>query len=157
MKASINTVILSGYIALASAAVAPVTPTDRIQAVCGDLGVMKIDVKGLPDGAALTDIRMCAGHPLGNSRALDPLEGASLVPFDTDTQDSALPDTTSANPLQERACYHAAPYGCSSGCCWKACGDEKKGEWCWTASLGAGRMVVGKDARGPGHVDVAAI
>jgi hypothetical protein len=40
------------------------------------------------------------------------------------------------NIFEKRACSLDAPYGCSleKGRCWKACGDMKKGEWCWTAS-----------------------
>ncbi|KAH7149393.1 hypothetical protein B0J13DRAFT_304629 [Dactylonectria estremocensis] len=135
MKASINTILFFSYTALA--AVASVSPDTRVKSLCGTLGVMEISPKQLPDGVALTDIRMCADHPLGRNRTLDTAEGASLAPMDTDdvaTADIAVVPVE--NTLEERACYKNAPYGCSDGYCWKACGDTAKGEWCWTAGLG---------------------
>ncbi|CZT18116.1 uncharacterized protein RCC_03956 [Ramularia collo-cygni] len=90
---------------------------DTAASECGDLGVLRVD--NIPEGVNATDIRTCEAHPLGSS-------GVS----------------SSANPTglesgDNHKCYTQAPYGCTksgkTGYCWKACGDTKKGEWCWLA------------------------
>ncbi|RAL15125.1 uncharacterized protein BO97DRAFT_403750 [Aspergillus homomorphus CBS 101889] len=35
------------------------------KAECGSLGVMMIDPAELPEGVTMSDVRMCADHPLG--------------------------------------------------------------------------------------------
>ncbi|KAL4900467.1 hypothetical protein BDW74DRAFT_182799 [Aspergillus multicolor] len=37
------------------------------------------------------------------------------------------------NSGDNKKCYYAAPYGCDNKYCWKSCGQEGKGEWCWLA------------------------
>jgi hypothetical protein len=109
---------------------------------CGNLDVMTVDPADLPAGVAPSDVRKCLDHPLGRNRHV---KGASLAPLDavdasfynstvnTDTSPvEARSDDLGA--LQERSCYKDAPYGCSGGYCWKACGNVNKGEWCWTAA-----------------------
>ncbi|OQD86489.1 hypothetical protein PENANT_c007G03076 [Penicillium antarcticum] len=94
---------------------------------CGDLDVMTVD--------PLTSPR---ASPLATS-------GASLAPFDAvdasfynstvDTDTSPVEARSDGlGALRERACYKDAPYGCSGGYYWKACGNTNKGEWCWTAA-----------------------
>ncbi|KAK1978164.1 hypothetical protein LZ30DRAFT_599756, partial [Colletotrichum cereale] len=51
-------------------------------AICGDLGVLDVDIGQLPEGVSPADLRMCAGHPNGRVRILDPDQGASLAPWD---------------------------------------------------------------------------
>jgi hypothetical protein len=108
---------------------------------CGNLDVMTIDPVDLPAGVALSDVRKCLDHPLGRNRHV---KGASLAPLDAvdasfynsavDTGTSPVePRSDSLGVFEERACYKDAPYGCSGGYCWKACGNINKGEWCWTA------------------------
>lgn len=37
------------------------------------------------------------------------------------------------NPLEARACWNGADYGCNrDGYCWRKCGSA--GEWCWLAA-----------------------
>ncbi|KAI9371050.1 hypothetical protein BJX61DRAFT_512793 [Aspergillus egyptiacus] len=113
---------------------------------CGDLDVMRVNAADLPEGVTPRNVRKCLEHPLGRNRDV---KGASLAPLDA-VDDSFYNSTDSdTSPVEarsdglgtqeERACYHKAPYGCSRGYCWKACGDKEKGEWCWTAeNLGWG-------------------
>ncbi|KAL0564558.1 hypothetical protein V5O48_017487, partial [Marasmius crinis-equi] len=82
---------------------------------CGALGVMAVD------GDA-TDVRKCANHPLGRDR-FDTWE--SLAPIEA--------NETSLTSRAEEKCFYDAPYGCSGGYCWKACGSPGDGKWCWTA------------------------
>ncbi|GFF94794.1 hypothetical protein IFM60648_10499 [Aspergillus lentulus] len=109
---------------------------------CGDLDVMTVDPADLPAGVAPSDVRKCLDHPLGRNRHV---KGASLAPLDAvdasfyngavDTDTSPVEARSNGlGGLQERACYKDAPFGCSGGYCWKACGDTNKGEWCWTAA-----------------------
>ncbi|KAK2592410.1 hypothetical protein QQS21_009893 [Conoideocrella luteorostrata] len=126
---------LLAYAALTMAAATDVSSAAiHAQAVCGDLGVMNIAPENLHADTAASDVRMCAEHPLGRNRSLDPAKGASLAPLENGDK------TVLDNPLNspdKRACYTKAPYGCSGGYCWKSCGN--KGEWCWTAGAwGAG-------------------
>ncbi|CVK85186.1 hypothetical protein FPRO06_07658 [Fusarium proliferatum] len=127
------------YAALASSAATPASPASGAAAICGDLGILNIAPGDLPDGVEPSDLRLCANHPMGRNRTLDPLEGASLAPVEEEDLD---PDTTaapSASLFGERACYYKAPYGCSRGYCWKQCGKSRSGQWCWTASgMGGG-------------------
>ncbi|RAK75437.1 uncharacterized protein BO72DRAFT_382505 [Aspergillus fijiensis CBS 313.89] len=130
------------------------TPRDAEQGdpivECGDLDVMTVDPADLPAGVAPSDVRKCLDHPLGRNRHV---KGASLAPLDAVDvafwQNSTV-DTvtgTGSSPvearsdgldgleaLEKRSCYKDAPYGCSGGYCWKACGNTNKGEWCWTAA-----------------------
>lgn len=103
-------------------------PYKGIEAICGDLGVMDIAPADLPAGVQPSEIRLCADHPMGRDRELDPKKGASLAPVE---DEKVAP---SAKMLFERKCSFGAPYGCSKGFCWKQCG--KGGEWCWAAGAG---------------------
>ncbi|KAL6815292.1 hypothetical protein GGI42DRAFT_362700 [Trichoderma sp. SZMC 28013] len=131
MKTSTTTLL---SIVFAASVVRPdnISPRDLdVQKLCGDLEVMKMDVNQLPPGISLDDVRMCEEHPL-NQDDIDILDGASLA-----SADISQSGGTSALPLYfgiKRACYYAAPYGCTRGYCWKACDDD--GKWCWTASQG---------------------
>ncbi|KAL6786419.1 hypothetical protein J3E68DRAFT_420882 [Trichoderma sp. SZMC 28012] len=122
------------FIVFAASVVRPenISPGDiDPQKLCGDLEVMKMDANQLPSGISLDNVRMCKEHPLTQDD-IDILDGAHLAPADV-SQSSG----TSALPLYfgiKRACYYAAPYGCTRGYCWKACDDD--GKWCWTASQG---------------------
>lgn len=111
---------------------------------CGSLDVMNVDTTDLPAGVTASDVRRCLDHPLGRNRHI---KGASLAPLEavetsfynsTTDIDTSPVDARSdgLGALQEQACYKDAPYGCSGGYCWKACGDKSKGEWCWTAQKG---------------------
>ncbi|RYO75616.1 hypothetical protein DL766_004238 [Monosporascus sp. MC13-8B] len=43
-------------------------------------------------------------------------------------------DSSSPGNVQKRECWHGKSYGCSeSGFCWKKCGGDHTGAWCWTA------------------------
>ncbi|KAI7758661.1 hypothetical protein LZL87_007052 [Fusarium oxysporum] len=75
------------------------------------------------------EVRLCADHPLGCDRELEPEKGASLAPSVKD--EGAL---LVGKRLFERKCSFSAEYDCSKGYCWKQCG--KNGEWCWTAVSG---------------------
>ncbi|EXM14986.1 hypothetical protein RAB80_006732 [Fusarium oxysporum f. sp. vasinfectum] len=72
--------------------------------VCGDLGILQITPENLPDGVEPSDLRLCADHPLGRNRTLDPVEGASLAPL----EEGDIPDTTptgASRLSQKRRCY----------------------------------------------------
>lgn len=102
------------------------------EGICGDLGVMKADPDNLPDNVDITDLRLCADHPMGRNRTV---EGLTPVPVETTT--SAVADT-GLSGIEKRACYFGADKGCSNGYCWKMCGGSD-GAWCWTAeSSGTG-------------------
>ncbi|KAJ9482139.1 hypothetical protein VN97_g11303 [Penicillium thymicola] len=93
---------------------------------CGDLDVMTVDPADLPAGVAPSD-----GASLAPLDAVD----ASFYNSTVDTDTSPVEARSGGlSALQERACYKDAPYGCSGGYCWKACGNTNKGEWCWTAA-----------------------
>ncbi|KAK1993560.1 hypothetical protein LX36DRAFT_615676 [Colletotrichum falcatum] len=140
MKAAMEKLVLLGYTAMAYAAAAPASADAGAAAICGDLGVLSFEGGRLPDGVSPGNVRMCAGHPNGRVRVLDPQQGASLAPMEGGAEggvpsanETALP---SGLPLTERSCYYNAPYGCSGGYCWKTCGDPGDGKWCWTATNG---------------------
>lgn len=78
MKAAIHWSILIA----ASAAATMSHAINEIDAVsiCGELGVMKVNIDELPEGVSLEDVRLCADHPLGRDRSLDPSDGASIPP-----------------------------------------------------------------------------
>ncbi|EMR69625.1 hypothetical protein MGN70_011329 [Eutypa lata] len=43
---------------------------------------------------------------------------------------------STANPhniLGKRDCWHGEKVGCTDGYCWKKCGNDESGTWCWTA------------------------
>ncbi|KAE8324840.1 hypothetical protein BDV39DRAFT_179978 [Aspergillus sergii] len=46
------------------------------EAGCGSLGVMRTDPVELPEGVTMTDVRMCADHPLGPGGYPGPGPGA---------------------------------------------------------------------------------
>ncbi|KAL2809078.1 hypothetical protein BJX63DRAFT_445530 [Aspergillus granulosus] len=87
------------------------------------------DPVDLPAGVAPSDVRKCLDHPLGQNRHV---KGASLAPLDA--VDASFYNSTvdiDTSPMEARsdglgargtASYKDAPYGCSSGYCWKACG-----------------------------------
>ncbi|KAL2838009.1 hypothetical protein BJY01DRAFT_38417 [Aspergillus pseudoustus] len=63
----------------ALAALRPDATPDEVaaaEAECGSLGVMRIDPAELPEGVAMTDVRMCADHPLGPGAYPGPGPGA---------------------------------------------------------------------------------
>ncbi|KAE8154232.1 hypothetical protein BDV25DRAFT_148129 [Aspergillus avenaceus] len=67
--------LLLGISATALAALRPDATPDEVaaaEAECGSLGVMRIDPAELPEGISMSDVRMCADHPLG-SRAIPDL------------------------------------------------------------------------------------
>ncbi|KAK1962959.1 hypothetical protein LZ32DRAFT_600681 [Colletotrichum eremochloae] len=80
MKAPARRLLLLGYTAAVYVAAAPGQGDTRAAIICGDLGVLNIDVSQLPEGVSPSDLRMCAGHPNGRVRILDPQQGVSLVP-----------------------------------------------------------------------------
>lgn len=60
--------LLALFTASALAALRPDATPDELAAAeahCGSLGVMRIDPAELPEGVKMTDVRMCADHPLG--------------------------------------------------------------------------------------------
>ncbi|KAK4222892.1 hypothetical protein QBC38DRAFT_374231 [Podospora fimiseda] len=79
-----------------------------VAASCGSLGVMNVNTSDLPAGVDPNNIRTCADHPVGSAHEV----------------------------LEKRDCEYGAPVGCSGGYCWKQCGDEGSGQWCWTANNG---------------------
>ncbi|UNI15481.1 hypothetical protein JDV02_002011 [Purpureocillium takamizusanense] len=83
------------------------SPTDHS---CGKLGVMTVDRSKLPLNVDPNNIRECADHPEGGSKA------------------------SRRDPEAAAECWFGKPSGCSSGYCFKTCGNG--GEWCWTASNG---------------------
>ncbi|KAK2053539.1 hypothetical protein LY76DRAFT_524384, partial [Colletotrichum caudatum] len=93
--------------------------------------LLQVDGAQLPEGVSPSDLRMCAGHPNGEVRILDPQLGASLAPVEAGAE-GGVPSANETTlllsiPLGGRAYYSAEPYGCSGGYCWKACGQL--GEW----------------------------
>ncbi|OAA70175.1 hypothetical protein LEL_09991 [Akanthomyces lecanii RCEF 1005] len=114
---------------IVTAALLPANVLSQLSAeeICGDLGVLTITAEELSKVDDKGALRMCADHPLGRNRTLDVTGGASLAPW------SEGESASDNNPLQSRACKREAPYGCADGYCWKACGDKRKGYWCWTA------------------------
>lgn len=139
MKTSFATLVLVSYATLIAALEARSVAGDRASALCANLdGVLDLGEKRLPAGVEASDLRLCSGHPNGLNINFDPAQGASLAPWQAVGGPKAV-DTNvvarseDANGIFARACYTAAPYGCSGGYCWKQCGDTKKGEWCWTA------------------------
>ncbi|KAJ4137212.1 hypothetical protein NW768_002794 [Fusarium equiseti] len=106
---NVNAFLLAlAYAAMASSAATPVSP--GAAAVCGDLGILNIAPGDLPEGVEPSELRLCADHPMGRNRTLDPAEGASLAPM-TEEEDLE-PDTTpaaGASLFEERACYYKAP------------------------------------------------
>ncbi|RDW64485.1 uncharacterized protein DSM5745_09896 [Aspergillus mulundensis] len=113
-------------------AAAPIT-----SASCGDLGVMSIPKDPNTDP---TTYRQCAEHPLRRrpnprSSSVDAESAVRIA-----SMKASLTLANDANGSENQKCYYAAPYGCDSNYCWKACGKEGKGEWCWVAQ---------KDGNGP--------
>ncbi|UKZ76246.1 hypothetical protein TrVFT333_003945 [Trichoderma virens FT-333] len=103
------------------------------ESICGELGVMSFNASELPDHVSPDNIRLCAKHPHGRNRTLDPFKGASLPPaYASKHGPASNASMPLVHHLGERSCYFAAPYGCSRGGCWKVC-DEETGKWCWAA------------------------
>ncbi|KAF3915548.1 hypothetical protein ABW21_db0204797 [Orbilia brochopaga] len=106
-------------------------------AECGSLGVL--DASNLPAGTDLSLVRKCAGHPNGRDRDL---ANASMPPMDGEimkrSQNEVLTPLSVRSVLTGQTtqkCYYGAPYGCTKGYCWKACGPQNgDGKWCWTAN-----------------------
>ncbi|KAK1229358.1 hypothetical protein PQX77_007579 [Marasmius sp. AFHP31] len=120
--------ILAIIIQIASVHSVAVSPSDATEG-CGSLGVLNVDLNNLPEGMTANDVRKCADHPLG-SKPRQNAQWESLAPME-----SSLTNR-SANSIEDRAaqaCYYDAPYGCSDGFCWTACGAPGSGNWCWTA------------------------
>ncbi|KAJ7197938.1 hypothetical protein GGX14DRAFT_374572 [Mycena pura] len=129
----------TGFLALVAAMLSQIAAASvDTAAECGALGgVMKVpDV--LPEGVNLTDIRNCAGHPLGINETRTGSEGFIQGKYKTIIQkDSYLMSTITSRP--GRACETRETLVCTKGkdgvgYCWKVCG--RGGEWCWTASNG---------------------
>ncbi|KAI1850264.1 hypothetical protein JX265_002162 [Neoarthrinium moseri] len=99
--------------------------TAAAAAQCGDLGVLSFNAKDLPDGVNASDVRNCAEHPLGNGNMLK-----------RDNDNETTTESRGLDLLSPRDCYDKAPYGCTDGYCWKACGSAGDGKWCWTANNG---------------------
>ncbi|KPM41722.1 hypothetical protein AK830_g4816 [Neonectria ditissima] len=146
MKTSNNALLLLAYSVLVSSAVSPASPEARAKAICGDLGIL--DITTLPDGVEPSELRLCADHPMGRNRTLDPKKGASLAPGGEGYRKDITP-ADSTDVLSKRVCYDAAPYGCEGKWCWKTCGDNE--EWCWTA-WARGGLELGDGVRAGGIV-----
>lgn len=72
------------------------------------------------------EVRICANHPEGRNRMLDPAEAASFAPWkDGRAPADTLPVPRAAAVLEERAFSYAAIYGCSNIYCWRAGCDDK--------------------------------
>ncbi|RMJ21856.1 hypothetical protein PHISP_07278 [Aspergillus sp. HF37] len=54
------------------------TPSRNAAEECGDLGVMEVDPKDLPEGVTMADVRLCRERPVGNPWP----DGGSLAPWD---------------------------------------------------------------------------
>jgi hypothetical protein len=67
---------------LLATAMAVATPPRNINVAeeCGDLGVMEVDPKDLPEGVTMADVRLCREHPVGKTESPD--EEGSLAPWD---------------------------------------------------------------------------
>ncbi|KAK6811622.1 hypothetical protein RU639_012522 [Aspergillus parasiticus] len=78
MKPLIYLSLLSISATTALAALRPDATPDEVaaEAECGSLGVMRIDPAELPEGVTMTDVRMCADHPLGPGGYPGPGPGA---------------------------------------------------------------------------------
>lgn len=111
-KMKFTTSIIVVAVQVAAALAARTTANTGRDETCGTLGVMDAS-DSLSAGATTENVRKCAEHPLTNG---------TLPGLSEDKENSAS------------KCYFDAPYGCSDGYCWKACGNN--GEWCWTAKNG---------------------
>lgn len=65
---------------LLATAMAVATPSRNAAEECGDLGVMEVDPKDLPEGVTMADVRLCREHPVGKVESPD--EEGSLAPWD---------------------------------------------------------------------------
>ncbi|CEJ83690.1 hypothetical protein VHEMI03225 [[Torrubiella] hemipterigena] len=115
--------------AMATLGISAATPEANPSRVCGRLGVTMdvIETKNMTR-EELSNLRMCAEHPLGNIR---PTEGESLAPM----PDQPIPKPELSVRKADK-CEWTAPYGCSGYYCWKSCGAPGDGQWCWTANNG---------------------
>ncbi|KAL5697302.1 hypothetical protein ACHQM5_030854 [Ranunculus cassubicifolius] len=106
------------------------SPVSNSASKCGSLGVMQTN--NLPKGINSVDVRTCADHPLGHHRSgvqsLAPMRKADLSVAATNA------NRVGSGMVQPDKCYYKAPYGCSDGYCWKACGPGGSGQWCWLAA-----------------------
>ncbi|KAK1218649.1 hypothetical protein PQX77_018657 [Marasmius sp. AFHP31] len=131
MKLTIG--ILAVVLQIASVHSVAVASADATEE-CGSLGVLNVDLSNLPEGMTPSDVRKCADHPLG-SKPRKNAQWESLAPM----EDSESDLSNRSNIIEGRAaqkCYYDAPYGCTDGYCWKACGASGSGQWCWTAGAG---------------------
>ncbi|KAK1234588.1 hypothetical protein PQX77_002206 [Marasmius sp. AFHP31] len=104
-----------------SVAVASADATEE----CGSLGVLDVDLSNLPEGMTPSDVRKCADHPFGGKSRKN-AQWESLAPM----EDSESDLTNRSNIIESRAaqiCDLDAPYGCTDGYCWKACGASGSG------------------------------
>ncbi|KAJ6493475.1 hypothetical protein DFH09DRAFT_1451260 [Mycena vulgaris] len=132
----------TSFIALVAAMLSQIAAAsvDTTADECGALGVLKVpDV--LPKGVNPTDIRNCAGHPLGINGTRTDSEGFIQGNYKTIIQTDLylMPTIVLFLGLVGRACETRETLGCTKGkdgvgYCWKVCGTG--GEWCWTASNG---------------------
>ncbi|KAJ7765824.1 hypothetical protein DFH07DRAFT_1014232 [Mycena maculata] len=123
MKFSMTTILTALCVTRVASALSDARAADAA-AECGDLGAMTVNPDELPKDVQPTDVRKCADHPLGHVHPDD----ESLAPMN-----ETLKGVKS--PVGD-ACYYGAPYGCSGGYCWEACGVAGDGQWCWMASKG---------------------
>ncbi|KAL3455394.1 hypothetical protein BJX64DRAFT_295089 [Aspergillus heterothallicus] len=122
------TYLLLGIHATAAlAALRPDATPDEVaaaEAECGSLGVMRIDPAELPEGVLLSDVRMCADHPLGRPSTPDavgrfrrflpswPAQDIELIRDELDTQYTRqystlpLPGTSLKYPKAARDVNH---------------------------------------------------
>ncbi|KXJ89963.1 hypothetical protein Micbo1qcDRAFT_205587 [Microdochium bolleyi] len=66
---------------------------------------------------------------------LDALKGTEIDPNNI-RKCKEHPKGSATAALAKRDCFYDAPYGCHEGYCWKQCGVQGSGQWCWTASNG---------------------
>ncbi|PTB39177.1 hypothetical protein M441DRAFT_433671 [Trichoderma asperellum CBS 433.97] len=129
--------ILSIFVAASAAFQGSNDATNEITAdnICGELGAINLGPNELPGHVSLEDVRTCAQHPLGRNRTLDLSDEASVPPAYVNQSMAGNEITSHVRRLAQDSCYFGAPYGCSKGYCWKACGSTP-GKWCWTAAGG---------------------
>ncbi|KAL3480424.1 hypothetical protein BJX99DRAFT_254727 [Aspergillus californicus] len=96
-------------------------------ATCNSLSVMDV-----PADADPSSFRACKEHPLNRRPRLS----ESSVPPNSTGRAEALLSSSLREDGDNEKCFYSAPYGCDNNYCWKACGDEGSGSWCWLAQDG---------------------
>ncbi|KAJ1323469.1 hypothetical protein MN608_11624 [Microdochium nivale] len=108
MKSSTIFQTLAAVALFGFSSAAEVSSARADEAECGMGGRYEPRLDVLPDTIDRDNIRKCKEHPLGSATAA----------------------------IQKRDCFYDAPYGCHEGYCWKQCGVQGSGQWCWTATNG---------------------